>query len=57
MKYNRESAKENTTEQICEDETGSVCAYNEWDPLEEIIVGRAEGACAPQFTVEVKVKM
>lgn len=31
-----------------------VCAYNEWDPLEEIIVGRAEGACVPKFTVEVK---
>lgn len=32
-----------------------VCAYNEWDPLEEVIVGRAENACVPPFTVEVKV--
>ncbi|KAI2647820.1 Glycine amidinotransferase, mitochondrial [Labeo rohita] len=31
-----------------------VCAYNEWDPLEEVIVGRAENACVPPFTVEVK---
>lgn len=32
-----------------------VCSYNEWDPLEEVIVGRAENACVPPFTVEVKV--
>ncbi|XP_077052961.1 glycine amidinotransferase, mitochondrial-like [Siphateles boraxobius] len=31
-----------------------VSAYNEWDPLEEVIVGRAENACVPPFTVEVK---
>uniref|UniRef100_A0AAQ4R1T2 Glycine amidinotransferase n=1 Tax=Gasterosteus aculeatus aculeatus TaxID=481459 RepID=A0AAQ4R1T2_GASAC len=31
-----------------------VCSYNEWDPLEEVIVGRAENACVPPFTVEVK---
>uniref|UniRef100_A0A6Q2YPM0 Glycine amidinotransferase n=2 Tax=Esox lucius TaxID=8010 RepID=A0A6Q2YPM0_ESOLU len=31
-----------------------VCAYNEWDPLEEVIVGRAENARVPPFTVEVK---
>lgn len=34
-----------------------VCAYNEWDPLEEVIVGRAENACVPPFTVEVKVRI
>jgi len=33
-----------------------VSAYNEWDPLEEVIVGRAENACVPPFTVEVKVR-
>lgn len=33
-----------------------VSSYNEWDPLEEVIVGRAENACVPPFTVEVKVK-
>lgn len=32
-----------------------VSSYNEWDPLEEVIVGRAENACVPPFTVEVKV--
>jgi len=31
-----------------------VCAYNEWDPLEEVIVGRAENACVPKMTIEVK---
>ncbi|MBN3290114.1 GATM protein, partial [Polypterus senegalus] len=31
-----------------------VCSYNEWDPLEEVIVGRAENARVPPFTVEVK---
>ena len=29
-------------------------SYNEWDPLEEIIVGCAEGACFPLFTTNVK---
>ena len=32
-----------------------VWAWNEWDPLEEVIVGRVEGATVPEFTVEVKV--
>ncbi|XP_043529908.1 glycine amidinotransferase, mitochondrial [Chiloscyllium plagiosum] len=31
-----------------------VCSYNEWDTLEEVIVGRPENACVPPFTVEVK---
>lgn len=31
-----------------------VCSYNEWDPLEEVIVGRAENAHVPPFTPEVK---
>ena len=31
-----------------------VNSHNEWDPLEEIIVGRAENAVVPQFTAEVK---
>ena len=29
-----------------------VCAYNEWDPLEEVIVGHAIGAYVPKFTIE-----
>lgn len=32
-----------------------VCSHNEWDPLEEVIVGRAENAHVPPFTAEVKV--
>ena len=31
-----------------------VNAHNEWDPLEEVIVGRAENAVVPRFTTEVK---
>lgn len=31
-----------------------MCAYNEWDPLEELIVGRPENAHVPWFTIEVK---
>ena len=31
-----------------------VCSHNEWDPLEEIIVGHPVGAHVPPFTVEVK---
>ena len=31
-----------------------VCAYNGWDPLEEVIVGRAENACVPNLSVELK---
>ncbi len=34
-----------------------VWSWNEWDPLEEIIVGRAEGATVPKFTMEVKVRI
>lgn len=34
--------------------TPIVNSHNEWDPLEEVIVGRAENACVPEFTVEVK---
>nr|XP_039260256.1 glycine amidinotransferase, mitochondrial-like isoform X2 [Styela clava] len=36
------------------EDTCPVSSYNEWDPLEEVIVGRPEGACIPSFTVEVK---
>ncbi|XP_038045683.1 glycine amidinotransferase, mitochondrial-like [Patiria miniata] len=37
-----------------EQKMGPVCSYNEWDPLEEIIVGRVEGAAVPPFSIEVK---
>ncbi|KAJ8035020.1 Glycine amidinotransferase, mitochondrial [Holothuria leucospilota] len=32
-----------------------VCSYNEWDPLEEVIVGRVEGEVVPTLSAEVKV--
>lgn len=32
-----------------------VWSWNEWDPLEEVIVGRADGAAVPRLTQEVKV--
>ena len=32
-----------------------VCAYTEWDPLEEVIVGRPEGARVPKLRPEIKV--
>ena len=31
-----------------------VNCHNEWDPLEEVIVGRLEGACVPPSTIELK---
>ena len=31
-----------------------VCSYNEWDPLEEIIVGHIENACVPPLNIEMK---
>ena len=31
-----------------------MCSYNEWDPLEEVIVGTVEGAHMPPMTIEVK---
>ncbi|XP_072046636.1 glycine amidinotransferase, mitochondrial-like [Amphiura filiformis] len=34
--------------------TSPVCSYNEWDHLEEVIVGRVEGATVPPLTVAVK---
>ncbi len=29
--------------------SGPVCSHNEWDPLEEVIVGVVEGACVPPW--------
>jgi len=31
-----------------------VCSYNEWDPLEEVIVGVVEGATVPEYDLSVK---
>lgn len=46
-------AEEHVTERMQQE--CPVCSYNEWDPLEEVIVGRAENAFVPPFTAEVKV--
>ena len=35
-------------------EDSPVSSHNEWDPLKEVIVGRVEGACVPEFSIEVK---
>ena len=32
-----------------------VNSYNEWDPLEEVIVGIAEGARVPRLGLDIKV--
>ena len=34
-----------------------VMAWNEWDPLEEVIVGIPDGAIVPKFTREVQVSI
>jgi glycine amidinotransferase len=34
-----------------------VCSYTEWDPLEEVIVGRLEGAAIPPGDVAVTLKL
>ncbi|KAM4676378.1 glycine amidinotransferase, mitochondrial [Discoglossus pictus] len=46
------AADEKITETSPQD--SPVCSYNEWDPLEEVIVGRPENAYVPPFSVEVK---
>ena len=38
-----------------EKEECPVCSYTEWDPLEEVIVGRAEGARVPHLRPEIMV--
>ena len=40
---------------ISKDVNCPVNSYNEWDPLEEIIVGRAEGQRVPFLNPDIKV--
>ncbi|CQD42720.1 hypothetical protein [Yersinia mollaretii] len=35
-------------------QSSPVCSYNEWDPLEEVIVGSIEGVSIPALTHEMK---
>lgn len=37
--------------------TSPVCSYNEWDPLEEVIVGVLDGAAVPPWHVALKATM
>lgn len=37
--------------------TPAVCSYNEWDPLEEVIVGIMDGACIPEWDTAVDATM
>lgn len=36
---------------------GVVNSWNEWDPLEEVIVGTAEGAVVPEWRIELEATM
>lgn len=38
-------------------ECSPVLSYNEWDPLEEVIVGRMDGACVPEWHVALEATM
>jgi glycine amidinotransferase len=35
----------------------TVCSYNEWDPLEEVIVGVVDGAAVPEWHVTLQATM
>jgi glycine amidinotransferase len=35
----------------------AVCSYNEWDPLEEVIVGTVQGACVPAWDVSLEATL
>jgi glycine amidinotransferase len=48
-----EIADESTDEEVA-DNRSTVCSHNEWDPLEEVIVGRVEGAAIPPWHVTLQ---
>lgn len=37
--------------------TATVCSYNEWDPLEEVIVGILDGAAIPSWHISLEATM
>jgi glycine amidinotransferase len=41
----------------CAPVTPVVNSYNEWDPLEEVVVGVIEGACAPAWHISLRATM
>ncbi|HWM89712.1 MAG TPA: amidinotransferase [Thermoanaerobaculia bacterium] len=40
-----------------DDTVPAVCSYNEWDPLEEVVVGVIDGAAVPPWSAELEVTM
>ena len=53
-----------STAQCCEISTDNkseiqkdspVCSHTEWDPLEEVILGRPDGACYSDLNIDMKV--
>lgn len=42
---------------MANDVAPKICAYNEWDPLEEVIVGRIEGATVPSWHISLQATM
>ena len=57
--FNLQAVDDKTLVERCSENyrNSPVWSCNEWDTLEEVIVGRVEGATIPKFTVEVKVPM
>jgi len=53
--FNTKDDKLSVKPVIDQQSTPVVNSHNEWDPLEEVIVGRAENAVVPKFGLEVKV--
>lgn len=47
----------NTTALAGENTRSPVCSYNEWDPLEEVIVGVLDGAAVPSWHISLKATM
>lgn len=48
---------ENENVSAIENQISPVNSFNEWDPLEEVIVGCIEGACVPAWHISLKATM
>ena len=40
--------------EVVKENQSLVCSYNEWDPLEEVIVGRVSGGSVPPWHVSLQ---
>ena len=49
--------EQNFSTQLTEPTTPVVNSFHEWDPLEEVIVGRLGGAAIPPWHITVKATM